>query len=148
MDVTEYLGAIDLVPPSLEVKRTITYQEPCHLAHAQRITAQPRKLLNSIPGVELVEMQESSLCCGSAGIYNLIRREMANQLGDRKVKHAMETNAAEVVTANPGCAMQLRASLIRNGGNMRVRHVVELLDEAYGGEAAGDQQAWAIDRQH
>ena len=146
-DVTEYLGGIDLVPPSREVKRTVTYQEPCHLAHAQRITVQPRNLLNAIPGVELIEMHESSLCCGSAGIYNLIRREMANQLGDRKVEHAMATNAAEVITANPGCAMQLRASLIRNGGNMRVRHVVELLDEAYGGEEAGQQQAWAIDRQ-
>jgi glycolate oxidase iron-sulfur subunit len=72
---------------------------------------------------------------------------MANQLGDRKVEHAMATKAAEVITANPGCAMQLRASLIRNGGNMRVRHVVELLDEAYGGEEAGQQQAWAIDKQ-
>jgi glycolate oxidase iron-sulfur subunit len=145
-DVTEYLGAVDLVAPSREVKRTVTYQEPCHLAHAQRITAQPRKLLNAIPGIELLEMRESSLCCGSAGIYNLIRREMANQLGDRKVQHAMETNAAEVITANPGCAMQLRASLIRNGGKMRVRHVVDVLDEAYGGESAGAQEDWAIDR--
>jgi glycolate oxidase iron-sulfur subunit len=147
MDVTEYLGSIELVKPPREVKRTVTYQEPCHLAHAQRITAQPRELLNAIRGVNLVEMRESSLCCGSAGIYNLIRREMANELGDRKVQHAMETNAAEVVTANPGCAMQLRASLIRNGGDMRVRHIVELLDEAYGGEAAGRQGAWAIDQQ-
>jgi glycolate oxidase iron-sulfur subunit len=146
MDVTEYLGGIDFVPPPNEVKRTVTYQEPCHLAHAQRITTQPRKLLNSIPGVELVEMRESSLCCGSAGIYNLIRRDMANQLGDRKAQHAIDTNAAEVITANPGCAMQLRAALMRNGGNMRVRHIVDVLDEAYGGEAAEAQKAWAIDQ--
>jgi glycolate oxidase iron-sulfur subunit len=146
MDVTEYLGEVDLVPPPHEVNRTVTYQEPCHLAHAQRITTQPRKLLNSIPGMELVEMRESSLCCGSAGIYNLIRRDMANQLGDRKAQHAIDTNAAEVITANPGCAMQLRASLLRNGGNMRVRHIVDVLDEAYGGEAAEAQKAWAIDQ--
>jgi glycolate oxidase iron-sulfur subunit len=135
-DETEYLGALDLVPPKHPVKRTVTYQEPCHLAHAQRISSQPRKLLNAVPGLELVEMRESSLCCGSAGIYNLIRKEMANDLGDRKVANAMATGAADVVTANPGCAMQLRASLARAGSPARVRHVVEVLDEAYGGEKA------------
>jgi glycolate oxidase iron-sulfur subunit len=145
-DVTEYLGEIDLVPPTQEVRRTVTYQEPCHLAHAQRITAQPRKLLNAIPSIELIEMKESSLCCGSAGIYNIIRREMANELGDRKVENAVATNADEVITANPGCAMQLRTSLLRKGSEMRVRHIVDLLDEAYGGEAAEQRQAWAVDQ--
>jgi glycolate oxidase iron-sulfur subunit len=135
-DVTEYLAERHLTPPPRAVDRTVTYQEPCHLAHAQRITGQPRALLGAVPGLELVEMRESSLCCGSAGIYNLIRREMANDLGDRKVRHVMETTATEVVTANPGCAMQLRASLRRNGGTARVRHIVEVLDEAYGGPAA------------
>ena len=134
-DVTEYLAAGDLRPAATTVTTTVTYQEPCHLAHAQRITAEPRKLLKSIPGLKLVEMQESSLCCGSAGIYNLIRREMAEDLGDRKAKNAIATGAEEVITANPGCAMQLRASLARNGGQARVRHVVEVLDEAYGGAA-------------
>ncbi|MGH2559573.1 MAG: (Fe-S)-binding protein [Thermomicrobiales bacterium] len=144
-DVTEYLGAASLTPPGRAVARTVTYQEPCHLAHAQRITVQPRKLLNAIPGLKLIEMSESSLCCGSAGIYNLIRREMANELGDRKAQHAMTTGAVEVVTANPGCAMQLRTSLLRNGSSMRVRHVVELLDEAYGGETASRDVAWKPD---
>jgi glycolate oxidase iron-sulfur subunit len=136
-DVIEYLAERALVPPPRAVKRTVTYQEPCHLAHAQRITTQPRALLRAVPGLELVEMRESSLCCGSAGIYNLIRREIANELGDRKVRHVLETPATEVVTANPGCAMQLQASLMRNGGgNVRVRYLVELLDEAYGGPRA------------
>lgn len=135
-DVTEVLTERELVPPPLTVQRTVTYQEPCHLAHAQRITSQPRKLLGAVRGLELVEMRESSLCCGSAGIYNLIRREMADDLGDRKVHHIMETPATEVVTANPGCAMQLRASLRRNGSRARVRHIVEVLDEAYGGAKA------------
>jgi glycolate oxidase iron-sulfur subunit len=111
----------------------VTYQEPCHLVHAQRISRQPRDLMHAIPGLELVEMKESSLCCGSAGIYNIIREEMANELGDRKALHAMETPATEVITANPGCQMQVGASLRRNGSKMRVRHIAELLDEAYGG---------------
>jgi glycolate oxidase iron-sulfur subunit len=89
--------------------------------------------MNAIPGLELAEMKESSLCCGSAGIYNIIREEMANELGDRKALHAMETPATEVITANPGCQMQVGASLRRNGSRTRVRHIAELLDEAYGG---------------
>lgn len=132
-DFTEYLAERDLVPPPVAVRKTVTYQEPCHLAHAQRITAQPRKLLKQVRGLDLVEMKESSLCCGSAGIYNLIRKTMADELGDRKAHHVMETDAVEVVTANPGCHMQLRASLSRNGGGARVRHIAEVLDEAYGG---------------
>lgn len=136
-DVTEYLAARNLAPPTHEVRATVTYQEPCHLAHAQRITAQPRQLLAQIPGLELVEMTESSLCCGSAGIYNIIRREMADELGDRKAGHAMATGAECVVTANPGCHMQLRTSLIRNGSELPVRHIVEILDEAYGGPTVG-----------
>jgi glycolate oxidase iron-sulfur subunit len=82
-------------------------------------------------------MKESSLCCGSAGIYNLTRRQMANDLGDRKAKHAIATGAVDVITANPGCAMQLRTSIARNGGDSRVLHIADVLDEAYGGEKAG-----------
>jgi glycolate oxidase iron-sulfur subunit len=132
-DITEYLCQHEFVPPTKSIRRTVTYQEPCHLAHAQRITQEPRMLLRAIPGLDLVEMKESSLCCGSAGIYNIIREEMANELGDRKALHAMETPATEVITANPGCLMQVRASLRRNGGAARVRHIADLLDEAYGG---------------
>jgi glycolate oxidase iron-sulfur subunit len=142
-DMTEYLASLDFKPPTHPVNRTVTYQEPCHLAHAQRITEQPRQLLAAIPGLTLIEMKESSLCCGSAGIYNIIRREMANELGDRKVGNALATGASEVVTANPGCAMQLRTSLIRNNGTMEVVHIADLLDEAYGGKAAARDQIWA-----
>jgi glycolate oxidase iron-sulfur subunit len=132
-DFTEYMAERELLPPTKRIDRIVTYQEPCHLAHAQRITKQPRDLMKAIPGLQLVEMKESSLCCGSAGIYNIIRAEMANALGDRKARHAMETPASEVVTANPGCQMQVRASLRRNGSTARVRHIADLLDEAYGG---------------
>jgi glycolate oxidase iron-sulfur subunit len=132
-DFTEYLGEREVVPPTKSLNRRVTYQEPCHLAHAQRISRQPRDLMAAIPGLELIEMKESALCCGSAGIYNIIREEMANALGDRKALHVMETPAAEVITANPGCQMQVSASLRRNGSTARVRHIADLLDEAYGG---------------
>lgn len=144
-DVTEYLGDRDLVPPQHPVDATVTFQEPCHLAHAQRITRQPRELLARIPGLRLEEMRESSLCCGSAGIYNIIRKDMADDLGDRKVGHILDTSADTVVTANPGCAMQLRTSLQRNGSTLPVRHIVELLDEAYGGEDQATDGSWAFE---
>jgi len=136
-DVSEYLAKLELVPPAHEVNGTVTYQEPCHLAHAQRISSQPRALLAQVPGLELIEMQESSLCCGSAGIYNVIRKRMADELGDRKAGHILATEAGAVITANPGCHMQLRTSLRRNGSDLPVRHIVEILDEAYGGPAPG-----------
>lgn len=136
-DITELLGELqargqlntDFSPLPLRV----TYQEACHLVHAQRISQQPRRLLRAIPGVELIEMQESSLCCGSAGIYNITRPAMANTLGDRKVRNVRATEAQAVVTANPGCYLQLRASLQRAGAEMRVLHIVDLLDAAYRG---------------
>jgi glycolate oxidase iron-sulfur subunit len=145
-DVTEFLAGRAFIPPTKPVDAKVTYQEPCHLAHAQRITAQPRALLQSIPGLTLKEMKESSLCCGSAGIYNIIRKTMADDLGDRKAEHIVNTNADLVVTANPGCHMQLRTSLRRNNSTMPVRHIVELLDESYGGPSAGAPGKWAIDQ--
>ncbi len=138
VDITEILSEQPLEPMG-PLERTVTYQDACHLAHAQRITAQPRALLKSIPGLNLVEMKESSLCCGSAGIYNLLRPQMAKELGDRKAINTANTNAVEVITANPGCAMQLKASLERNGSTIKVTHIVDLLDEAY--RAAESQPA-------
>lgn len=145
-DVSELLALRELAAPTSRVEGTVTYQDPCHLAHAQRISAQPRQLLMQVPGLKLVEMKEASLCCGSAGIYNIIRRQMADDLGDRKAQHILETHADQVVTANPGCHMQLRTSLIRNGEEKPVRHIVEILDEAYGGERSAKQHQWAVDQ--
>ncbi|NTW01768.1 MAG: (Fe-S)-binding protein, partial [Oscillochloris sp.] len=131
-DVHEFLAEIDLNTTDLgRLELCITYQEPCHLAHAQRITAQPRALLAAIPGLELREMPESSLCCGSAGIYNITQPEMAAALGARKVSNALTTGAHVIVTANPGCAMQLAGELRRRGETVHVRYIVELLDAAY-----------------
>lgn len=144
LDVNEVLDQQPLVPPTHAINAKVTLQEPCHLVHAQRISAQPRSLLRQVPGLELVEMQESSLCCGSAGIYNITRPKMADALGDRKARNAIATGADAVVTSNPGCHMQLRTSLIRNGSEQPVEHIVSILDEAYGGT---DAHGWAIDRQ-
>jgi glycolate oxidase iron-sulfur subunit len=131
-DVHEFLVAIGLRSDGLgALPVSVTYQEPCHLAHAQRITAQPRALLRSIPGLELREMHESALCCGSAGIYNITQPEMAAQLGARKVGNALATGAEVIATGNPGCALQLAGELRRQGKDVQVRYIVELLDESY-----------------
>jgi glycolate oxidase iron-sulfur subunit len=133
-DISEFLGAIELNTRDLRpLNATVTYQEPCHLAHAQRISAQPRALLRAIPGLTLTEMRESSLCCGSAGIYNVTEPEMAARLGNRKLDNAEATSADILVTANPGCHLQLAGGLRRRGSAMHVRHIVEVLDQAYRG---------------
>jgi glycolate oxidase iron-sulfur subunit len=133
-DISEFLAGVEFNTRDLKpLNLTVTYQEPCHLAHAQRIGAQPRKLLGSIPGLTLKEMHESSLCCGSAGIYNVTQPEMAARLGDRKIGNAQATGADVIVTANPGCHLQLAGGLRRRGSAMRVRHIVEVLDQSYHG---------------
>jgi glycolate oxidase iron-sulfur subunit len=109
----------------------VTYHESCHLCHGQKITAQPRALLKTIPNVKLVELPESSWCCGSAGIYNLTQPEMADQLLDRKLKHIRSTGATIVATGNPGCLLQLIIGARKIGMPLRVVHPVTLLAEAY-----------------
>jgi glycolate oxidase iron-sulfur subunit len=130
-DVTEYLAAIDLVPPQGALPRTVTYQEPCHLVHAQRVKQPPRRLLRAVPGLRLVEMAESDLCCGSAGIYNVTHPALSRALRRRKIANVLATGAEIVVSANPGCMLQLTAGLAEAGRPLPVRHLVELLDEAY-----------------
>jgi glycolate oxidase iron-sulfur subunit len=129
-DVLEYVDEIGLPADALgTVHGIVTYQDACHLAHAQRITAAPRRLLAQIPGLELREMDESSLCCGSAGIYNVTQPEMAQRLQRRKVERVLEVAPQIVATANPGCALQIRNGLDRAGaGEVAINHVVELLD--------------------
>ena len=132
-DINEFLASIDLNPDLRELPLTVTYQDSCHLAHGQKIHAAPRKLLRAIPGLTLREMPLSDLCCGSAGIYNIVHTEMAMSLLAKKMELARGTRAAVIVTANPGCMLQLEAGIRQTGGGMRVAHVVELLDEAYRG---------------
>jgi len=130
-DVTEFLAGIDLNRKLGIMKVRATYQDPCHLGHAQRIRTAPRKLLAAIPGLELVELKEADICCGSAGVYNVVHNEMSDRLLESKMRRIAETRAELVLTANPGCLLQLRAGVKREGSHRRVLHVIELLDEAY-----------------
>ena len=136
VDITELLASLPVDPPRAVLVRKVTYQDPCHLAHAQRITSQPREVLNAIPGLELVEMEQSTMCCGSAGIYSVIQPELSGQILDRKLDNIIATGAEQVATANPGCMSQIEQGLKRRGVAQRVCHVVDLLDEAYQAEEA------------
>jgi len=130
-DVTEFLASIDLDRNFATTDLRVTYQDPCHLGHAQRIRSAPRKLLAAVPGLKFVELKESEICCGSAGTYNVVHNELAERLLAAKMQRVEETGADVILTANPGCLLQLRAGAARSPRPRRVLHVVELLDEAY-----------------
>ncbi len=154
-DITEFLDALGLVAPLRETKLRVTYQDSCHLAHGQRVREAPRKLIRAIPGVELVEMMRADDCCGSAGVYNVTQTEASMGILDEKMRHVIATRADAIITANPGCMLQLRAGIARHRENVgptlssppspnpsrqtrpdkaacptEVLHVVELLDRA------------------
>jgi glycolate oxidase iron-sulfur subunit len=131
-DISEFLAAIDLVPPTTAVPIRATYQDACHLVHGQGIRQQPRKLLRQIPGLELVEMQDSDVCCGSAGIYNLTHPDLSLRVLDEKMDRVLATAATTVIASNPGCTMQLAYGARRRGVALDLVHVVDLLDRAYG----------------
>ena len=137
-DINEELDTCGLPDAPAPVDVTVTLQEPCHLAHAQRIREAPRRLLRSVPGLRLVEMTDSALCCGSAGVYNVIHRDKAGTLQQRKVDTIQRTGAPMVLTSNPGCQLQLEAGLDEAGVKVAVRHIADLLDSVYGGADAGD----------
>ena len=130
-DVNEFLGSFELNTNMGDWKGTVTYQDSCHLAHGQKVKAPPRKLLRAVPGLELREMVAADLCCGSAGIYNVVQNDMAMALLEKKMESVNRTRAETIATANPGCMLQLRAGVERHGSGQRVMHVVERLDEAY-----------------
>jgi glycolate oxidase iron-sulfur subunit len=114
-----------------DLPATVTYQDSCHLAHGQKVRAAPRKLLAAVPGLQFREMPFSDICCGSAGIYNVVRNEMAMQILRRKMDSVNSTGAQIIATANPGCMLQLETGVRLHGRGQRVAHVVEILDEAY-----------------
>jgi glycolate oxidase iron-sulfur subunit len=130
-DVSEFLDAIDLVKPTRPVPMRVTYQDACHLVHGQGIRNQPRQLLRQIPGLELVEMQDADVCCGSAGIYNLTHPDVSVQLLEQKMDYLLATGATAVVAPNPGCTMQLAYGARRRGTRLEFFHVVDLLDRSY-----------------
>ncbi len=129
-DVTEYVASLGGDGPLGTLALRVTYQAPCHLAHAQRITEQPRALLRRVEGLELIEMAESDVCCGSAGSYNLQQPDLADALLARKLDAIAATGADAVVSANPGCMLQVKSGLEGRGRRTAVLHVVEVLDRA------------------
>jgi len=132
-DVSVFLQALGLeTPPPLEEALTVAYHDACHLAHAQRVTSQPRQLLAAIPNVTLMEIPDGELCCGSAGTYNLEQPELAQELGERKVQNILTTGAQVVVTGNIGCMTQIENHLASQGQPKPVLHTMQLLDMAYG----------------
>jgi glycolate oxidase iron-sulfur subunit len=135
-DLSEVLaGAALPLRDDLGAQRVV-YQDACHLLHAQRISRPPRDVLRRIGGVQLVEIAESGLCCGSAGVYNVTNPEQSHQLQQRKVDNALAALPDTIVTANPGCLLQLRAGLAARGSDVAVKHLAEILDEASAAQAS------------
>jgi len=132
-DISEFLAEIGIRPPKGKIKRRVTYDEPCHLVHGQNVQSQPRKVLQSIPGLESIELRESEWCCGSAGIYNITQAEMSKDILERKIENIAHTDAEIVATGNPGCILQIQLGLKQRGLPMKVMHPVDLLDCAYRG---------------
>jgi glycolate oxidase iron-sulfur subunit len=135
-DATELLAAVGPRPATLSAPVRVTYDAPCHLQHAQRLTAPPLAVLRAIGNVTFVPLEDSDQCCGSAGIYNLIEPAVSDAVLAPKLRHIAATDATLVVTGNPGCLMQIGAGLHRAGQSARVVHPIDLLDAAYAADAA------------
>ncbi len=132
-DLAEYLVAVGPKPAPKKLEVAVAYQDPCHLLNVRRVSWQPRQLLTQVAGATLSEPSENSLCCGSAGVYNLLQPKMARALGDRKVADLASTGASVVVSSNVGCILQIQAAARRKGMELKVVHLAEALDAAYSG---------------
>lgn len=142
-DVSELLVELGPQADRHPLGITIAYHDACHLSHGQRIRSQPRLLLGSIPGVDVREIRDPDICCGSAGVYNIVQPEAGRELGDRKAANVVATGAELLVTANPGCAMQIATAVERAGGTLPMAHIVEVLDASIRGLGV---EALAADR--
>jgi glycolate oxidase iron-sulfur subunit len=134
-DISELLDELEPRAPRHPVPLRIAYHDACHLQHAQGVSAEPRRVLGTIPGLELREIPEAGICCGSAGIYNLVEPKTANDLGDRKAEHIRTTDTEAVVSSNPGCLLQIASRLEQAGTPMRTYHMIELVDASIRGQA-------------
>ena len=135
-DVQEFLAAIDLTAslhPLQDEPLTIVYQDACHLLHGQKISVQPRQLLKRIPNVQLREPLDAALCCGSAGVYNMLQPEVAEELGEQKVQNLLNTGASIIASPNPGCSLQIQKHLQAQGKQVSLFHPIELLDRSIRG---------------
>ncbi len=131
-DVSVFLAELGIHPPSLSKPLRVAYHDACHLAHAQGVTEEPRRLLSQVGGLELLEIPDGEICCGSAGTYNIEHPEIARELGARKADAILATGAEVVATGNIGCMTQIRTHLRERGRPLPVLHTVQLLDQAYG----------------
>ena len=132
-DVSELLVEFGPVALRHPLPLTVAYHDACHLGHAQGIRTQPRELLGAIPGMEVREIADAALCCGSAGVYNILNPVAADELGDRKAANVLATGAELLVTANPGCLMQIGTATERAGRQISVAHTVQVLDASIQG---------------
>jgi glycolate oxidase iron-sulfur subunit len=132
-DLSELLVELGPVAERKPLDISVAYHDACHLAHAQGVRAQPRESLGGVPGLQVREIAESEICCGSAGIYNLLQPQAAKELGDRKAGNVLATGADLLVTSNPGCMLQIRASLEDRGASLPMAHVAEVLDASIRG---------------
>jgi len=134
-DISEVLAGLEPRAKRQRLKLRVAFHDSCHLQHAQGVHLQPRALLSSIPGLELAEIPEAAICCGSAGIFNLVQPEAANELGDRKAHLIEPLNADVVATGNPGCILQMQSALARTGLKTPVVHTIQILDASIRGES-------------
>lgn len=129
-DVNEFLATLEPRAPRAPLRERVAYHDACHLAHAQRVRSQPRMLLRTIPELELLEIPQGDACCGSAGTYNLFEPEAAREIGERKVDNVVRVAAQRLISANPGCTLQIQSILRERGLALRAAHPIEVLDEA------------------
>jgi glycolate dehydrogenase iron-sulfur subunit len=132
-DLAEFLDSLGPVAERHPVEVRAAYHDACHLGHAQRITAAPRALLRAIPGLELLELRDAGVCCGSAGVYNLLQPAAARELGSRKADSVVDSGAALLISANPGCTLQISSELATRGVSLRTAHTAEVLDASING---------------
>ena len=138
-DISEILATAPARATRHPLPLRIAYHDACHLRHAQNIFNEPRALLHAVPGLDVIDVEEANMCCGSAGVYNLLHPDPANELGDRKVQKLLATQAQALVSANPGCLIQLMSGLRRTGAEtMPTFHMVELLDASIRGMSPQD----------
>jgi len=132
-DLAEFLAGLGTVAPRHPLPVKAAYHDACHLGHAQRITRQPRELLREVPGLELVELRDAGTCCGSAGVYNLLQPDAARELGARKADSVLASETSLIISANPGCTLQISAELASRGRHVATAHTAEILDASIRG---------------
>lgn len=140
-DISQILAECGVPQLAPRANERVTYQRSCHMTNVQKVTREPVELIKAIPGIQYIEMEQAEMCCGSAGIYNIVHYDASMQILDEKMKQAKKTDASVIITTNPGCLLQMKLGVEREGlsGSVRVLHLVEYLAEAAGITASSDK---------